>query len=170
MALEQTINMSQKSASGIMGNTRRKKLVTMWELIYHEMLAISNLLIELSGVSSSLSEKRDISKVEVETGEQKVQVLITTIERNEDPFHLVHDHVKPHNILTQEVMSDDIKRQLLSVMEIGTKTYDTLRNWDFVEKSVRFSSTILLTSLKTLLSIRKPAEENKGNHSGEKTE
>ena len=30
MALEQTINRSQKSASGIIGNTRKKKFVAMW--------------------------------------------------------------------------------------------------------------------------------------------
>ena len=64
MALEQTINRSQKSASGIIGNTRKKKFVAMWELVYHEMLAVSNLFRELSGVGSSLSEEQVISKVE----------------------------------------------------------------------------------------------------------
>ena len=43
MALEQTINRSQKSACGIIGNTRKKKFVAMWEIIYHEMLTISNI-------------------------------------------------------------------------------------------------------------------------------
>ncbi|KAJ8050924.1 hypothetical protein HOLleu_04307 [Holothuria leucospilota] len=61
-----------KSASGIIGNTRKKKFVAMWELIYHEMLAISNLFRELSGVRSSLSEELVISKTEIATGEQKV--------------------------------------------------------------------------------------------------
>ena len=31
MALEQTISWWQKSASGIIGNTRKKKFVAMWE-------------------------------------------------------------------------------------------------------------------------------------------
>ena len=43
MALEQTINRSQKSASGIISNTRKKKFMAMWEISYHEMLAISKL-------------------------------------------------------------------------------------------------------------------------------
>ncbi|KAJ8039008.1 hypothetical protein HOLleu_16589 [Holothuria leucospilota] len=168
MALEQTINRSQKSASGIIGNTMKKKFVAIWELIYHEMLAISNLFRELSGVRSSLSEERVISKTEIATGEQKVQAIIATIERNENPFQLVPDQVKLHNILTQEVMSDDIRSQLLSVMEIGTKAYETLRKERFVEKSVRFSSTIHRTNLKTFLSIRKPEKENIGKSSGKK--
>lgn len=170
MALEQTINRSQKSASGIIGNTRKKKFVAMWELIYHEMLAISNLFRESSGVSSSLSEEHVISKVGIATGEQKVQAIIATIERNENPFQLVSDQVKLHNILTQEVMSDEIRSQLLSVIEIGTKAYETMRKERFVEKSVRFSSTLHRTNLKTFLSLHKPEKGNKGKSCGKKKE
>ena len=86
MALEQTIMRSQKSASGIIDNTRQKKFVAMWEIIRNEMLAISNLFRELSGVSSSVSEGHVISKAEIATGEQKVQAIIATIEKNENPF------------------------------------------------------------------------------------
>ena len=171
MASEQTIYRWQKSASGIIGNTRKKKFVAMWEIIYHEMLAISSLFRELSGVSSSVSVGHVISKAEIATGEQKVQAIITTIVRNENPFQLVPGQVKLHNILTQEVMpDDDIRSQLLSVMEIGTKAYETLRKERFVEKSVRFSSTIRRTNLKTFLSIRKHEKENTGKSSGTKKE
>jgi len=75
-----------------------------------------------------------------------------------------------HNILTQEVMSDDIRSSLLSVIDIGTKAYETLRKERFVEKSVRFSSTIHRTNLKTFLSIRKPEKQSKGKSSGKKKE
>jgi hypothetical protein len=53
--LEQTINRSQKRACGIIGNTKKNKFVAVLELIYHEMLAISNILREISGINSSLS-------------------------------------------------------------------------------------------------------------------
>ena len=89
MALEQTINRSQKSASGIIGNTRKKKFVAMWDIIYHKMLAISNLFRELCGVRGKVSEEHVISKAEIAKGEQKVQAIIATIERNENPFQLV---------------------------------------------------------------------------------
>ena len=82
IALEQTINRSKKSASEIMGNTRMKKFVAMWELTYHEMLAISNLFRELCGVTYTLSGERVINKAEVSIGGLKVQAIITTIERN----------------------------------------------------------------------------------------
>lgn len=51
MALEQTINKSQNSASVIIGRTRQKQYVERWELIYHEMLAVTNLYRELSGAN-----------------------------------------------------------------------------------------------------------------------
>ena len=121
------------------------------------------------GVSSSVSEGHVINKAEIATGEQKVQAIIATIEKNENPFQLVPGQVKLHNILTQEVVPDDIRSQLLSVTEIGTKAYETLRKECFVEKSVRFSSTIQ-TNLKTFLSIRNHEKENKGKSSGTKKE
>ena len=164
------INQSQKSASGIIGNTRKKKFMAMWEIYYHEMLAISNLFRELCGISSNVSEEHIISEAEIATGEKKVQAIIATIERNENPFQFVPGQVKLHNILTQEVMPDDIRSQLLSVIEIGTKAYETLRKERFVEKSVRFSSTIHRTNLKTFLGIHKDEKENKGKSSGKKKE
>ena len=41
MKREQTIQRSKKSA-GIIGQTRQLSYVTEWELIYHEVLAVSN--------------------------------------------------------------------------------------------------------------------------------
>ena len=135
--------------------------MAMLELIYHEMLPISNLLRELSGVSSSLIEVHTISKTEITSGEQKVQAIIATIEKNKNSFQVVSDQAILHNILTQEILSDDIRSHLLSVVDIGTKAYETLRKERFVEKSVRFSSTIHHTNLKTFLNIHKTEKENK---------
>ena len=80
-------------------------------------------------------------------------------ERNENPFKFVTDQVKLHNILTQEVMSDDIISHLLSVMEIGTNAYETMRKGRFVEKLV------LINYL-----LANPEEENKGKPYGERKE
>ena len=42
LKLEQTINRSQKSISGIIGQTGQREYVTKWEIVYHEILSISN--------------------------------------------------------------------------------------------------------------------------------
>ena len=50
MKLEQTIQMSKKSQSGIIEQTRQNNYVTKWEMIYHEVLNISN---SFHGITSS---------------------------------------------------------------------------------------------------------------------
>ncbi|KAK6182206.1 hypothetical protein SNE40_009938 [Patella caerulea] len=42
MALEQTINRSQKSSAGFIGRTRENDFVAEWEITHHERLMISN--------------------------------------------------------------------------------------------------------------------------------
>jgi len=46
--LEQTINRSQKCASAIIGNAKKKQFVSQWEIIYHEMLAVVNVQPQIS--------------------------------------------------------------------------------------------------------------------------
>ena len=48
MKLEQTINRLQKSAGGIIGQTKTDLYVCEWELVYHENLAISNCYSDLT--------------------------------------------------------------------------------------------------------------------------
>ena len=48
MKLEQTINRSQKSAGGILGQRKADSYVCEWELVYHEILAISNCYSDLT--------------------------------------------------------------------------------------------------------------------------
>ena len=57
-----------------------------------------------------------------------------------------------------------LEAKLLSVMEIGTKAYETLRKEHFVEKFVRFSSTIHQTNLNTFLSIHKHEKKIKESY------
>ena len=52
MCLEQTINRSQKSPGGIIGSTKKKKFVAQWEINYHELLSVSNLYRQVSGVTN----------------------------------------------------------------------------------------------------------------------
>ena len=42
MKLEQTIQISKKSVKGIIGQTRQLAYVSQWEIVYDEILAISN--------------------------------------------------------------------------------------------------------------------------------
>ena len=56
MKLEQTIQKSKKSAAGIISQTRQLSYVTEWELIYHEVLAISNVYENITSAGLSFRE------------------------------------------------------------------------------------------------------------------
>ena len=89
MALEQTINRYQKSSAGIIGSSRKKKYVAMWEITCHEMLAITNLHRELAGISTSSYEhetNRSFTLGATQQEERNIQSILDVIERNENPL------------------------------------------------------------------------------------
>ena len=108
MCLEQTINRSQKSSSGIIGASRRKKFVAEWELIYHELLAVFNYHREISGVKAShyeLTTHCECNKSEIDSSEQKIQDMIEYVESHENSFAPCTEK-RFHNILTREIMTE----------------------------------------------------------------
>ena len=56
MKLEKTIQHAQKSSSGIIGQTRRILYVFEWEVVYHEIIAISNTFRRLTNSTLGVSE------------------------------------------------------------------------------------------------------------------
>ena len=58
LALEQSIQRSKKSPGGVIGKTQEAKFVAEWETIYHEMLGVSNLYPEVSGIRMQNQCKR----------------------------------------------------------------------------------------------------------------
>ena len=117
MALEQTINRSKKGTSGIIDITKKKKYVAMCNIIYHEMLAISNFY-QRTKWSYNPVPARCKQVLQTETGERNVQ---TVTENKENPFRKDVTQQILHIIMTQEVMTDEIKNQLLQV-----KAYEKL--------------------------------------------
>lgn len=66
-------------------------------------------------------------------------------------------------------MPEDIRNQLLGVIEIGRAAYVKLRKECLVEKSIRFSEPIHRTNLRTFHSIHKPVKCGKGSRKLSKT-
>ena len=125
MALEQTINKSQKSSAGIIGNSMKKRYVAKWEILYHEMLAITNLHSEMScsnPTTYELDVNRTFSAATTQSDESNILSIIDVIERNENPFSTTAKNDRLHNIMTKEIVSEDISQQLLDAERIGEKT------------------------------------------------
>ena len=76
MCLEQTINRSQKSTGGVIGETRRKSFVTEWEIIYHEILSVSNLYREITYTRTQdyeLTIHHEFTKTQTQYMESQIQ-------------------------------------------------------------------------------------------------
>lgn len=164
MALEETINKTQKDISGIIGSSRKKQFVAMWELIYHEMLAISSLHWEMSGVTTSAYDfvvNHKFNKTETVSGETNVQAIMGVTENNENPFQVAPVEVELHNILTQVLLTEDIHTQLLNIKDMGSSAYSVLRKQHLVKMWVRLSATIHRTNLQIFQSICKTKMDGK---------
>ena len=110
MAMEQTINKSQKSSSGIIGNSRKKNYVANWEILYHEILANTNLHRKLSNSVQSSYDKdvnRSCSAASTQSEEKDTQAIIDVIDRNENPFSEKFRNIL-HNIMTNELVPEAI--------------------------------------------------------------
>jgi len=149
MCLEQTINKSKKSASGVIGITRQKTTVTEWEIIYHEILAISNMYRHLT--NSTYSENYDL-KVHHDSSENtsnemefKIKKVMAYISEHENPFSPENKKLK--NIVTQQIVEDSVKDRLLDVFALGNERYETFRLQRFINKIDAISKVIHKTNI-----------------------
>lgn len=143
-ALEQTIIRSQKSISGIIGMTQQKEYVAEWEIIYHEMLSVSNLFRNVTGIKTSTYDSEnpshDHNSSRTLKTEEHVQNIMIYILKSENPFG-ANDNKELHNILTQQVMTPEIRKDLLNFKVIGNEKYIKLRKERFEKKTSRISDT-----------------------------
>ena len=51
MKLEQTIQRSQMSIGGIIGQTKQSGYITKWKIVYHKIFSISNTFREITGTN-----------------------------------------------------------------------------------------------------------------------
>ena len=113
LCLEQTINRSQKSASGIIGSTKQKSFVAKWELIYHEMFALSKAQRELSEIPSSyyeLNVHQEFRESFTDASEDHIKNMISSISSHENQICLsVQFDSKLHNIITQALMTGNTR-------------------------------------------------------------
>lgn len=166
MCLEQTINKSQKSASGIIGATQKKKFIAEWELIYHEMLAVTNLTREISGLQNDyeLSVNHEFSSTETKVGERNIQAMIKFIIEQGNPF-ASGTELRLHNIVTKELMSNTIRNQLLSFDTIGLDKYSTFRETRFINRTQKLFDTVHRTNLQTFKDIKHEEQKRKSDGS-----
>ena len=176
MCLEQTINRSQKSASGIIGSTKKKKFVAQWEIIYHEMLAVVNIQWQISGVSvpsTELTVGHEFNISATLNSEQLARDVIEYIKQNENPAGVFSagiqvEQPKLHNILTQEIVSSEIRDDLLNFKTKSSDFYDKFRRERLVKKEKSLFDPIHRNNLKTFKSMKPQKEKQQVGEQGSK--
>ena len=87
--LEQTINLSTKSSDCVLGHAKQKQFIALWDMIYHEMMAVKNLHREYSEVQEATSEAvnhHEHSQSATERKEGHIQEMMKYIEERGSPF------------------------------------------------------------------------------------
>lgn len=140
MALEQTINRSKKSSSGIIGNTKKKMFAAQWDILYHELLAISNVYRDISGVNTSNSElslHHEFNNSETQKNEDSVRAMVAYVASYANPFMMqdTEGGKTLHNILTRESVPSEVAVKLLQFQNIGAELYTSFRDKRFINKS-----------------------------------
>ena len=109
MKLEQTIQRSKKSSSGIIGQTKHEKYITEWEIVYHEILAISNCYNEITQCQSKENERHHefygntFSEIN-----SAIDKLINFIKLRGNPYNPpMQMSSQLHNFCTGQVVKDD---------------------------------------------------------------
>ena len=130
-SLEQTINWSQKSSVGIIGSSRKKDFVAEWEMIYHEIIAVSSLHRELSGSRPfyhKLTVNHEFSDADTKARESNIRDMIEYIELYENPIQITEATEKQlYNIISQEVMPTEVREGMLSVESKNLQLYNEFR-------------------------------------------
>ena len=157
-SLEQIIYRSQKSSGGIIGSTWKKDFVAEWEMIYHEMIAFSSLHRELKRSRPfyhELTVNHEFSDAETKARESNIRDMIKYIELYESPFQITEATEKQlHNIISQEVMSTEVREGMLSAESKSLQLYNEFRKERFLDRTKKLSDTIYRNSIKTCQSIK----------------
>lgn len=154
MKLEQTIQRSQKSSKGIIGQTRKCHYVAQWQLVYHEVLAICNVFRQLT--NCKLMDHHE-TVVHHELGGRKADIfndnvtrLLAFVQQRSNPYTLT-PLLKLHNIVTQQYVDEARSVRILSALRHGQEKYDEFRMERFIKREKKLSDTISRVNLPQFL-------------------
>ena len=144
MKLEQTINRSQKSSGGIVGQAKADSYVTEWELVYHEILAISNCFSDLtkSKIRTGPFLHHELGGNTSRNIKDAVTKVVKFIEERGNPYELT-TNPKLHNFTSGQVVSEESTAKLLKYFEHGQEQYEKFCNERFVTRTKKLSDTII---------------------------
>ena len=155
MKLEQSIQRASKNKGGIVGQTRKTAVVIEWQLIFHEILLISNNLRLLTNDSSmdhseSAQVHHDLIGQKAEFFNRNVGRLLDFVSSRGNPYIIPLPGIKLHNFVTKQIAHDDVSARLRHALVNGHKCYQEFRKERFLDKKKKLSATISKRNLLTM--------------------
>lgn len=122
MKLEQTIQRSSKSSHGIIGQTRVLNYITEWQLIYHETIAISSALREVTnsrlGGNNETRIHHQLTKPCIQQSNHRIGVFTTFIRDRGNPFVIEISLLGLRNFVTQIYTQSDVAYKFLNFIDL----------------------------------------------------
>ena len=148
MKLEQTINWSQKSSGGIAGQTKTDSYVSEWELVYHEVLAISNSYSDLakSNTRTGSALHHELTGNISKQLNEEINKVMEFINERENPYETARP-TPLHNITSGQMVPKENSRRLLNYFNDGKQRYIDFRDERYVMKSKKLCDTITKVNL-----------------------
>ncbi len=124
------------------------------------MLAMKNLHHQCTGVVAGTDEaySHHESSHAVTIQEAHIQAVIEFMEEKGSPLSDQTPCIL-HNFVTKEVMTEDIRNDVLNAFVRGKEKYLSFRPTRFIQKSIRLSESIHRTNLKTMDAIRHKSQK-----------
>ena len=126
-------------------------------------MAVKNVHREYTGVNESTSEAwhhHEASQSTTDRKEGHIQEMMKYIEDTGSP--LSRDcHPVLHNFATKEVMTEDIRNDVLNAHESGKRKYEAFYNERIVNQTLKLGETIHRHNLKRMISIRNKPQKTK---------
>ncbi|KAL8619946.1 hypothetical protein ACOMHN_015228 [Nucella lapillus] len=149
MKVEQTIQRVSKGPGGhyVVGATRNAASVAEFELLFHEIGCITNLLNQLT--TNHPMNHTDchlchaLSPTRRDKFNQNVEKLLDFVMERQNPYSLVVQEPVPlHHLLTKLAVDRQVAERLLKCLENGERVYQSYRQEVLVEKTKKMSATI----------------------------
>ena len=136
-ALESKYNKQAKSASGVIGISRRNGAVCNWNLIKHEKLNYTKMLRDISGIDieDEYSLHHELSQQRTTTNLKCIQHLFTYVVKRGNPFDVKETAIK--SLVTGATFDNETSSFLLNYLTEGPTAYDKSRHERLDTKSAQ---------------------------------
>ena len=147
MKLEQSIQRSSKSAGGIVGQTRNLNFMVEWQLIFHEIILISNNFRDMMhDTSMNHSEvaniHHDLTGSKAVVLHEHVNKLLDFVKGKGNPYVIKAPGIKLQTIVTKQLVNDEVSVRILKLRETGQTLVNAFRKERFVDQSKKLAYTI----------------------------